>query len=324
MEEAPCVAGGCRYRGGATVKILITGASGHFGGEATRLLLEQFAPADLILMTRKPEKLGAFAELGCTVRYGDFEDPTSLEAAAQGAEKMLLISGMMVGYRVSQHGRAIDAAKAAGVNHIVYTSYIGATADNRAMIAQDHYGTEQLLKASGVAWTAMRDGMYMDSMVEAAAPVALQTGTWRAAAADGKTSFIDRSDCVECAVAVLTSSGHDNRVYNITGTDLWSFRDVSQLIAKVTDKPIDYAVITDDDLYAHFDGLGIPRDALKEFNVDGYAWCSDDMVSYERAMREGHFAVVSDDVEKLIGRKPKGFRDFVLSRAAELRAMASG
>jgi NAD(P)H dehydrogenase (quinone) len=210
------------------------------------------------------------------------------------------------------------------VNHIVYTSYIGATADNKAMIAQDHYGTEQLLKASGVAWTAMRDGMYMDSMVEAAAPVALQTGIWSAAAADGETSFIDRSDCVECAVAVLTGSGHEGRVYNITGTDLWSFRDVANLVSDVAGRPIDYVTISDDELYAHFDGLGIPRDALKEFNVDGYAWCSDDMVSYERAMREGHFAVVSDDVEKLIGRKPKCFRDFILSHASELRAMASG
>jgi NAD(P)H dehydrogenase (quinone) len=306
------------------VKTLITGASGHFGGDATRLLLKQVAPSDLILMTRKPDKLVEFAELGCTVRYGDFEDPASLVAAAQGADKMLLISGMMVGYRVSQHGRAIVAAKAAGVGHIVYTSYIGATEDNGAMIAQDHYGTEQLLMASGVPWTAMRDGMYMDSMVEAAAPVALQTGQWRAAAAGGQTSFIDRSDCVECAVAVLTGSGHENRVYNITGTDLWSFRDVSQLIAEVAGKPIDYVTLSDDELYAHFDSLSIPRDALKEFNVDGYAWCSDDMVSYERAMREGHFAVVSNDVEMLIGRKPKGFRDFILSRAAELRATASG
>jgi NAD(P)H dehydrogenase (quinone) len=306
------------------LKILITGASGHFGGEAARLLLKQAAASDLILMTRRPEKLAEFAELGCTVRYGDFEDPASLEAAAAGADKMLLISGMMVGYRVSQHGRAIDAAKAAGVAHIVYTSYIGATADNGAMIAQDHYGTEQLLIASGVTWTALRDGMYMDSMVEAAAPVALQTGQWRAAAANGQTSFIDRSDCVECAVAVLTGSGHDNLVYNITGTDLWSFRDVSQLIAEVAGKPVTYTEISDQELYAHFDSLGIPRDALNEFNVDGYAWCSDDMVSYERAMREGHFAVVSDDVERLIGRKPKTFRDFVLSRATELRAMVSG
>jgi NAD(P)H dehydrogenase (quinone) len=306
------------------MKILITGASGHFGGEATRLLLKQVVPSDLILLTRKPEKLAEFGNLGCTVRYGDFEDPASLEAAAQGAEKMLLISGMMVGYRVSQHGRAIIAAKAAGIEHIVYTSYIGATADNAAMIAQDHFGTEQLLIESGVTWTALRDGMYMDSMVEAAAPVALQTGQWRAAAADGKTSFIDRSDCVECAVAVLTSKGHDNVVYNITGTDLWSFREVSQLIAEVAGKPINYTVISDDELYAHFDNLGIPRDALKEFNVEGYAWCSDDMVSYERAMREGHFAVVSDDIEMLIGRKPKDFKDFVLSRATELRAMASG
>lgn len=304
-------------------RIAITGASGHFGRLATDMLIAQGHAADLILITRSPDKLADRTALGCTVRYGDFDEPETMTASAQGAEIMLLISGMMVGYRVAQHGRAISAAKAAGVRRIAYTSYIGATAENRAMIAEDHYGTEQLLIESGLAWTALRDGMYMDSMVEAAAPIALANGEWVAAAGEGRTSFVDRSDCVACAVAVLTSDGHDNRVYNITGTDLWSFRDVSQLIAETAGVEIAYRVIDDAALYAHFDALGIPRDARREFNVDGYAWCSDDMVSYERAMRQGHFAVVSDDVEALIGRKPRGFRDFVESRAAELRAMAA-
>lgn len=305
------------------MKILVTGASGHFGGEAARSLLEKIDPADLILMTRKPEKLADFAARGCEVRYGDFEVPESLEAAARGAEKMLLISGMMVGHRVGQHGRAIDAAKRAGVGHIVYTSYIGATADNRALIAQDHYGTEQLLQASGVAWTALRDGMYADSMVDAAAPVAIRTGVYLSASGDGQVSFIDRSECVASAVAVLTGEGHENRVYNITGDELWSFRAFAGLLAEVAGVPIEYRLISDEDLYAHFDAMGIPRDASKEFNVDGYAWCSDDMVPYEQALRAGHFAVVSDDVARLTGRKPRSFRAFVESRADWLKELAA-
>lgn len=303
------------------MKILITGASGHFGGEAARLLLDRMPASDLVLMTRRPEKLAEFAARGCDVRYGDFEDPASLEAAAKGADRMLLISGMMVGYRIGQHGRAIDAARAAGVGHIVYTSYIGATADNDALIAKDHYGTEQLLKASGVAWTAMRDGMYADSMVDAAAPVAIGRGVYLSCSGEGQVSFVDRSECVASAVAVLTGEGHENRVYNITGDELWSFRDFAALLSEITGVAIEYRLISDETMYAHFDAMGIPRDALNEFNVDGYAWCSDDMVSYERAMRAGHFAVTSGDIEMLTGRKPRGFRAFVEDRADWLRGL---
>lgn len=303
--------------------ILVTGASGHFGGSAARKLLERVPPEELILMSRKPARLAEFAAAGCTVRYGDFDDPASLEAAAQGADRMLLISGLKVGYRIVQHGNAIDAAKRAGVRHIVYTSYIGATADNPALIARDHYGTEERLKASGVAWTAMRDGMYADSMIEAAAPAALRTGKWYSTSFDGRVSFIDREDCVDCAVAVLTSAGHENRAYNVTGTELLTFRDLSRIIAEIAGAPIEFLAVSDDELYAHFDAMGIPREPLSEFNIDGYEWCSDDMVSYERALRAGHFAVTSTDVKALIGREPRPFRALAEALAEWLRAIAA-
>jgi NAD(P)H dehydrogenase (quinone) len=304
-------------------KIVITGASGHFGQAATRLLLTQMPASDLILMSRTPEKLAEFAALGCITRAGDFDDPASLRAAFDGGEKMLLISGMQVGYRVKQHGNAIEAAAAAGLQHIVYTSYIGATKDNQALIAIDHYGTEQLLITSGVAWTAMRDGMYIDSMVEAAAPIALKTGVWISSGGDGKCSFVDRDDCVASAVAVLLGTGHENKVYNITAPELWSFRDIAALVTEITGKPITMQIVSDDALYDHFEGLGIPREALTEFNVDGYAWCCDDMVSYERSMREGHFAVVSNDIKMLTSKEPKSLREFVMARAGFLRDIAA-
>ncbi|HLY57738.1 MAG TPA: SDR family oxidoreductase [Stellaceae bacterium] len=304
------------------MRILVTGASGHFGGTAARRLLERMPARDLILMSRKPERLTEFAAAGCEIRYGDFDDPASLEAAARGADKMLLISGLKVGWRVAQHGNAIDAARRAGVGHIVYTSYIGATAENPAMVTIDHYGTEQLLKASGIAWTAMRDGMYMESMIEAAAPAALKTGKWVSASGGGRNSFVDRSECVDCAVEVLLTQGHENRVYNVTGTELLSFPDLAAMVSEIAGKPIEYVELDEAALYAHFDAMGIPRDPLVEFNIDGYAWCSNDIVSYERGLRGGHFEVTSNDIRLLLGRDPKPFRAFAEERADWLRSIA--
>jgi NAD(P)H dehydrogenase (quinone) len=160
-------------------------------------------------------------------------------------------------------------------------------------------------------------------MSDAAAPLAVRTGRWLASAADGRISFVAREDCIRTAVAVLTGTGHENRVYNVTGTETWSFREVAALTAEIAGVPIDYVVVSDDELYAFWDSLGIPREPITEFNVDGVAWCSDDMVSFERAIREGHMAVVSTDIETVTGTPPIGFEAFMRGRAAALRAIAA-
>jgi len=303
------------------MKILITGASGNFGRRAVRDLLKRLAPSDLVLISRKPEQLDEFARAGCTVRHGDFDAPESIERAARGAHKMLLISGHKVGQRIRQHGDAIEAAKRAGVQHIVYTSYFGSTAENTALVCIDHYGTEQKLKASGIAWTALRNAMYANSIVDAAFPAAIKSGRWISSTREGKVSLIDREDCIACAVAVLTSAGHENRMYNVTGTELWSFREMAELASAVSGKPVQYVDVSDEQLYAHLDSLGIPRTAAQEFNIDGYAWCSDDMVSYERETRAGRFAIISHDVSALLGREPKSFHAFVTERSEALQRL---
>ena len=150
------------------MKTLITGASGNFGGMTVRRLLKAMDPADLILASRKPEKLAEYALLGCIVRFADFDQPESLVAAAQDAQQMLLISGHKVGHRIKQHGSAIKAAKQAGVRRIVYTSYFGSDAGNTALVCIDHHGTENLLKGSGLEYTILRDGMYAESIFNAA------------------------------------------------------------------------------------------------------------------------------------------------------------
>ncbi len=305
------------------MRLLITGATGGFAGTALKRLLTKLPAKDLILMSRKPEKLAAYAKLGCEVRYGDYEEPDSIEAAAQGADNMLMISGHKVGYRIAQHSNAIDGAVRAGVKRIVYTSYYGSTADNTALVCQDHYGTEQKLAASGIAWTALRDGMYAQTMADACMPSMVKTGLWVTCTQGGKVSFVDRDDCVDCAVAALLNPGHENHVYNITGTDLWSWRDVADLATEITGKQIEVRDVSDEDFNAFYRAMGIPQDSTSEFNVDGFAWSCDDMISFEREVRKGKFAIVSDDIKLLTGHEPKSFRSFIMDRADELRAAAA-
>lgn len=306
------------------MKIIVTGASGRFGQAAVRQLLDRMPASDLILMSRQPEKLAEFAALGAETRYGDFDDPAALREAFAGGDRLLLISAVKVGHRVAQHGRAIDAARDAGVGHIVYTSLIGATPENPALASDDHCGTEALLRASGLAWTALRDGQYAEALADAAAPQAIRSGRWLASAGEGRISLVSREDCIRTAVAVLTGAGHENRVYNVTTNETWSFRDVAALTAEIAGVPIEYVVVTDEEFYAFWDSLGIPREPLTEFNVDGVAWCSDDMVSFERAIREGHMAVASTDIETITGTPALSFRDFMYGRAGALRAIAAG
>ncbi|MBS0613471.1 MAG: SDR family oxidoreductase [Proteobacteria bacterium] len=305
------------------MKTLITGASGNFGSMTVERLLKRMRPTDLILMTRKPEKLAALAKLGCEVRFGDFDHPESLLPAARGAEQMLLISGHKVGHRIKQHGDAIAAAKQAGVRHIVYTSYFGSDAGNTALVCIDHHGTEKLLKASGLDYTILRDGMYADSIFNAAMPAAIATGKWHMCAGDGKVNLVDRVDCVDSAVAVLSSAGHANKTYNIVGPELWSFPQMAALTAELSGRPVQVIQLSEEKMYEFLDSVGIPRTAVKEFNVGGFEWCSDDMISYERETRNGRFAVLSDDVERLTGRKPKDFRTFCLERIEVLRDLAA-
>jgi NAD(P)H dehydrogenase (quinone) len=304
------------------VRLIITGASGPFGNSTTEGLLRRGIPArDLILVTRNPTKLARYAALRAQVRHGDFDDPESLAAAFTGGDKILIISTNRVGQRMPQHRNAVNAAVAAGVKHIVYTSFVGATPDNPSVAVADHRGTESLLRTCGVHWTALRNSQYSDAIVEAIAPLVLRTGRWQASAADGRLAHVTRQDCIDCAVSVMAMPGHEDTVYNVTGPELLSMRDCAKILSDVAGAPIQYVVVSDKNMYAYFDSLGIPRAAIDDNVVGGVPWCSDDMVSFERTVREGHFAIISNDVETLTGQKPQALRDFAMQRRDMLRAL---
>ncbi|MDE2561454.1 MAG: SDR family oxidoreductase [Sphingomonadales bacterium] len=304
-------------------RIVITGASGQYGTGLTDRLVAAGRARDLILITRKPGKLADRAAQGCEVRYGDFDQPETLGPAVAGADRMLLISGTRVGARVVQHKAAIDAAAAGGVRHIAYTSFIGIDDPaNPAEVRHDHIETERLIKASGMAWTMLRDAHYADAMIVMAGPGVMATRKWISNAGDGLEAMVWRDDCIASAAAVLIGEGHEGRTYDITGPELQTFAEVTAIMAEVTGVPLEYVSVDDEAQYAMFDAMGVPRRPVDDQSVNGIPWNSDDMVTFGQAIREGFLAVCSNDVEKLTGRPARSTRQMIEANAEMLRAAA--
>ena len=305
------------------MKLVVTGAAGPFGRGVTQCLLDLgVAASDLILVTRRPELLADRAAQGMLVRQANFDDSAAMVRAFAGGDKMLMISALKVGFRIPQHTRAIQAAKAAGVKHVFYTSFIGKEPGNPSLAVVDHRGTEAALRESGLTWTSLRNAQYADAMVEAAAPIALAAGRWQAATGNGRMPIVRRVDCIRAAAAALLAPDTENRVFNITGPEGLTYREIAAILSEVAGSPIQWVDCTAEEAYAEFDAMGVPRAAVPDQSVESIPWSSDDMVSMQVGIADGWFDVVSDDLELLTGLKPQSFRDFARERQTQLRAMA--
>lgn len=294
--------------------IIVTGANGAFGRAAATRLLERVPRGSLILTSRTPEKLADFAARGAQVRQADFDDPASLRAAFAGGTKMLLISTARVGTRVGQHVNAINAAVAAGVRHIAYTSVMGAARpDNPAIVKLDHRATEEHLEKSGAAWTFLRDSQYAEAIAGAMVPPALAMGRKPDNCGNGRVAFVSRDDCVACATEVLLQSGHENRAYDITGPELFTIPQALAMASEISGKPIIVEQVDDDGMFAYFDSLDIPRHASDVVPNGPIPWSSDDMVTFGRSIREGFFDVLTDHVERITGRRPRPLREIMMN-----------
>jgi NAD(P)H dehydrogenase (quinone) len=223
-------------------KIIISGASGQLGELTTRELLRQGFPAkNLILVSRTPEKLKEFSDLGASARYGDVDMPESLPGAYAGGTRMLMISlgiGPGAPPRPPRHKLAFDAAVKAGVRHIVYTSFIGADKGG-SPVTNDHMESEKFLMSSGAKWTALRNGAYADMTVQRALQMA-QTGKANAPPNESKSAPVTREDCAAAAAsALLGGAKFENQAFDITGPALVGVRDIAKLVGDITGKTIE-------------------------------------------------------------------------------------
>ena len=293
-------------------KIIVSGASGGLAGEAIQALLERGVKlADLVLVTRTPEKLSSYEANGAAVRLGDFDKPATLDAAFAGGRQLLLISTNGAGDRVAQHTAAISAARKAGIRHIVYTSFTNATTDNAALIARDHRLTEEALTKSGVAYTILRNQLYMDGLLADAAQ-AMKTGDLYTNAARGKWAPVSRQDCATAAAVVLTTSGHDGKTYDITGPDLINHQEFGKLVAEITGKRVRVIEMDDATYIQHVMQGGTPE-ALAKLDA-----------SFGMAVRANSLNIKSEALKILLGRKPESLRDLLTENKARLVAAATG
>lgn len=288
-------------------KIIVSGASGQLGHAVATQLLD--LGKDVICLTRSVDKLADLAARGADVREADFDDPAGLVRAMAGGDKLLLISTLRVGTRVQQHRNAVEAARANGVGHIVYTSVVGGgLADHPGVEQKDHYDTEQLILQSGAAWTFLRNSLYAEAVATAMAIPALQAGSKPDNAGHGKVAIVSRDDCVAMAVAVLSQPGHENKAYDVTGPELISVPQAVAMISDMAGKPIELQHVDDEGMYQYFDSLGVPRKASDVVPDGPIPWASEGMVTFGQSIREGFFDVLSNDVERVTGRAPRSLK----------------
>jgi NAD(P)H dehydrogenase (quinone) len=275
--------------------IAVTGASGHFGRHVAGLLLDRgIAP---VLITRDPSRLGDLAARGADVRLGDFADPAGLEAALHGVDRLLLISTDIVGpARVALQSAAVEAARAAGVAHVIYTSLPRPDADNPAGVAPDHRATEQAILASGLAWTFLRNNLYADLQVPAAAQAAA-TGQLVTNSGGGAVAYVARADCAAVAASVLAADGHEGAIYDITGSEAIDATGLAAIFGEVGGRQVEVVAVDDEAFIAGLVAVGLPAEAATLY------------ASFGAAARGGWLEGVTTSVADLTGRRPISLRE---------------
>ena len=286
------------------MSIVVTGATGHLGRLVVESLLNRGVPADQIIATgRRTEALAELAQRGVVVRRADFDDEASLREAFAGAEKLLLVSGSEPGRRIEQHGNAIEAAKAAGVQFIAYTSIVRADTST-LLLAEEHRATEQLLAEAGIPHVLLRNSWYIENYT-GQLPVYLQHGI-AGAAGTGRVSAATRADYAEAAAAVLVGDGHAGAVYELGGTP-FTMADLAEVVSAATGQPVSYTDLPVEQYQAILVGAGLPEQAATVY-ADG-----------DRGVADGELLVDGRDLEKLIGRAPTSLSDAVAGAVTDLR-----
>lgn len=233
----------------------ITGASGQLGRLALDALLATVDPGQIVALVRDPAKLADLAARGVQVRAFDYDAPQTLAPALAGVERLLLISSSEVGKRAPQHQAVIDAAKAAGVSFVAYTSILRADTSPLGL-AVEHRATEAALQASGLTHALLRNGWYTENYVQSA-PAALAHGTLLGSAGEGKISGASRSDYAAAAVKVLTGEAA-TRTYELAGDEAFTLAQFAAALAQIAGKPVSYADLPEADYAAALKGAGLP------------------------------------------------------------------
>ncbi|MEV6359045.1 SDR family oxidoreductase [Nocardia asteroides] len=266
--------------------VAVTGASGQLG----RLVVEALLTAGErpVAIVRDPAKVADLAERGAVIRQASYDDPAALDAALTGADRVLLVSGNEFGARVAQHTNVVRAAERAGVRLLAYTSIPAAT-ENPMILAQEHRGTEEVLATASIPTVLLRNSWYWENYAAGAAHAA-RTGVLAGASGAGKVSGAPRADYAAAAAAVLTSDGHEGRVYELGGDEALTGADLAAVIAEVAGKPVRYEDLPEADYAAVLAQAGLPEPVAAA------------LADADTGIGRGLLEVRTGDLAKLIGR----------------------
>ncbi|MDZ7322720.1 SDR family oxidoreductase [Kosakonia sacchari] len=268
--------------------IALTGATGQLGQFVVEELLKTVAAKEIVAIVRNPAKAEALSKQGVLVRQADYGDQAALTQALAGVNKLLLISSSEVGQRAAQHRNVINAAKAAGVKFIAYTSLLHADKSPLGLHVE-HVETENMLADSGIPYTLLRNGWYSENYL-ASAPAALAHGVFIGAAGDGKIASATRADYAAAAARVISEEGHAGKVYELAGDHGWTLTELAALLSKASGKNVVYQNLSEADFAAALKGAGLPD------------WLATMLADSDAGAAKGGLFDDSKTLSKLIGR----------------------
>lgn len=285
------------------MNILVTGATGQLGNEVATLLADQSNDIQLFALVRDLEKdsAKALAAKGVQLLVGDYNEPDTLAKAFEDIDKLYFVSGTDIPNRSRHHENVVEAARKANVKHVLYTSFArknDTDASPIAFLASSHIQTEELLKSSGMDYTLLRHSLYAD-VIPMFIGNAVDSGTIYLPAGDGKTSYATRSDMAKGAVAILTSEGHENKIYDITGSEAVSYHEIATYLSDITGKSISYTSPAAEEFEKVLSEAGLPAPIIQM--TAGFA----------EAIKQNEFDETSDTLEKLIGHKPVSVKAYL-------------
>ncbi|MFI6521803.1 NAD(P)H-binding protein [Spirillospora sp. NPDC050679] len=272
--------------------IAVAGAGGQVGGRVARRLAD--AGASQRLLSRHPDRLpelpGAVAAPAAS-----YDDADAMRAAVGDARTLFLVSAGEAPDRVREHITAVDAAVAAGVERIVYLSFLGAAPDATFTFARDHWHTEQHIRSTGVRHTFLRDSFYQAAL----AGMAGADGVLRGPGGDGKVSAVSHDDIADVVAAVLLSDEHDGAAYDVTGPEAFTLDQAAEELSRAAGRPVSYVAETRDEAYA----------SRAQYNAP--AWELAGWVTSYEAIATGEMSTVSDTVPRLTGHPAQSFAEFL-------------
>jgi NAD(P)H dehydrogenase (quinone) len=269
------------------MSIVVTGATGHLGRHVVEQLLEKVPAEQITAVVRDESKAADLAARGVRLAVADYNTPETFDGLFAAGDKVLLISGNEFDKgRVEQHRVVIDAAGAAGVSLLAYTSAPGSLT---AALADDHRATEEVLLASGLPYTLLRNGWYHENYTENLAPVLAHNAVVQAAG-EGRVASASRADYAAAAVAVLTGEGHENATYELSGDEAWGFAEYAAELSRQTGKEIVYNPVSPEAFAGILTGAGLP---------EAFAGI---LAGVDASIEKGELAVTTGDLSRLTGR----------------------